>query len=146
MNIELYKKIVEKHKFFILVIFQDVFVKWCFKQERKYREHIQLQFCTASMEHEKRSITKTINLLDAALRFVWMCTSASLSKAFEVSFISSPGLFFCIKAIECVFRLLITKEMNKNRLQSNNGKQIADDQVVGSKGDSPVNSFLPSRS
>lgn len=77
-----------------------------------------MQFHTASRKFEKRSIKKSINQLDVAFKFLCTYTSKSVSKAFDVLFRPSPALFCRIKAIECVFRLLITKEMNKNRVQN----------------------------
>lgn len=58
-----------------------------------------MQVRSASMDYQKRSISKPVNIWDVALKFVWAYTDRSLSKVFEVSFGSSFGLFSCIKAM-----------------------------------------------
>lgn len=78
MTINLYKEMVEKHKYFVLVICHDVFVKSYSKHMSKSKEHIQMLFSTASMKYDKRPITKSIDLLDVSLKFVWAYTRESL--------------------------------------------------------------------
>lgn len=137
---------MENHKYLRLVICHDVFVESRSKRKRKNEEHIQMQFCTANMEYERWPFTKSINLLDVALKFVRAYIGESLSNAYEVSFGSSPGLLGCIKAKACVFTLLITKEMNNNSMKSGTGKPNTDDEVIGSENDLPLDGFLPDKS
>lgn len=90
----------------------------------KNKEHIEIHFSTTSTELEKRSVTKSINLLHFALKFVWTYTNESPSKAVEVSFGPYPGIFFFMKAIASVFTFLTMMKMNKQRMQSGTASRI----------------------
>lgn len=63
-----------------------------------------------------------------------------------MSFGSYPGIFCSIKAIACVFRLLMTKEVRYDRGTNINGKGTTDHDVYGSGNDMSVDGFLPSES
>lgn len=104
---------VGNEKFLILVVCHDVPVNRVQNTRAKIRKIFKSSsiLLTARMQYDRTSITKSITLLDVALKFVWVCINESLSNAFKVSFGSSTGLFCCIKAIASEFRLLITNEM-----------------------------------
>lgn len=102
-------------------------------QKCKSKEHTQMQFCTAIMEYEKRSVTKSVNILDSAMKIVRTYTGKRLSKPFEVSFWSFSGLFCCIKAISDVSSLIMTKEMNKGMVQIDGCKPNTNGEVLWSE-------------
>lgn len=54
-----------------------------------------MHYCISIMHHEKRSVIKSIIPLEVKLNFVSIYTGKSFSKAFEVSFGSSPEIFRC---------------------------------------------------
>lgn len=80
---------MEEHKYLILVVCHDVYVRWNSKQKSQNKEYFQIQFCTTTIGYEKRSRARSVNLLDVALKFEWAYSSENLSKEFEVSFGSS---------------------------------------------------------
>lgn len=90
-----------------------------------------------------RSISKSKNLLDVTLSFVWPNIGESISKAIELSFGSYPGVFSAIKALECAFRLLIIESMNKMKVQSDTAKMKSNNEVFESEYDMSPNCFLP---
>lgn len=103
----------KKHKHFILLVCHDVFVKQYSKHKSKSMDQIQMQRRTAPLQYDKRSITQSFSLLESALRMVWAGTGERFSKAFKVTLKSPPRLFYCIKAIQFVFTLLIMKRWIK---------------------------------
>lgn len=67
-------------------------------------------------------------------------------KAFEESVRSSLGSFYCIEAIACLIKLMITKQMSTNRMQSDTAKRNTYDEVHGRENDLSPDGFLPSKS
>lgn len=75
-----------------------------------------------------------------------MYTGEGLLNAFEVSLGSSLALFCCIKTIACVSGHLITKYMDKNRMQSKSGKPNTQNYALDSGNDLSPDVFLASKS
>lgn len=74
---------VEEQTYLVPVRCQEVYVISCFKHKSQNMENNQLQVRPASMQYDKRSITKSINVLDVVLKFVWVYTGKSLSKSLK---------------------------------------------------------------
>lgn len=126
-----------------LVVCHNVFVNYCNKHKSQTEESIHMQFRTAGIEYEKRSITRAIEHLQVALKIILEYTGERLSRAFEVSVWWSSRLFFCIKAMEYVLKLFITKEMNRNRAPNGIVRQISDYNIFGSEKDLSPGVFHP---
>lgn len=97
----------------ILLDCHDVIKKSCFKDKGKDKKNILMLSRISSMQNAKKSITKfqTLSMLVAVYMDIYRKKS---SIAFIVSLRSYPGLLFCIKAVACALRLLVTEEMNKS--------------------------------